>query len=71
LAGYNSLVGHADAFYLHRVDASGKTVWGDVRVENDPNLVAWSQIASLGDELFVAWVATGKPRRLGLAKFTP
>jgi hypothetical protein len=69
--GYTGGTGQGQALDLRRVDVSGATVYGDIRVQNDPNFVAWPRLQPLGDALVVAWISLGQPGRVGLAKFTP
>jgi hypothetical protein len=66
--GYTGATGQGQALHLRRVET---TLWGDLKLQADPNSVSWPRLAPFGDEFVVAWVGGGQPGRVGLAKFTP
>ena len=71
LGAYTGSTGQGRRLEVTRVDASGRTVIEPFAITTGPEFVSRYRLARQGSDAVVAWIGTGYPGRIGLARVSP
>lgn len=71
LGAYTGSTGQGRRLEVTRVDASGRTVIAPFAISTGPEFVSRYRLARQGSDAVVAWIGTGYPGRIGLARVSP